>query len=617
MRVAGLVLLIFSIVDGALLADTLSLPEVQILDKIQVLHAFGRNITQADTLLQQHTVTGLGNIVESGSIGYLKNYGAGNSAIFSNQGTAAQHNQIIWNGIPSNNSLLGTSDLSLMNVGEQNELHVVQGTTCSYWGGGAIGSTLLLRTIFEEKPFLSASAGYQSLSNRNFNMSLRKLFGKTFVYAGMSAAEGDNSFTVLNYTDPKKQNRSFSSPFEGRQFEFSLKQKLANQQIQFHAIYGDMDRRLSSSLTEAETKARQGDRIGRGVLQYDLQAGRTKVSALAGFSYDRIIYDAAPILDTGTVKAVNIRVEVQQNFNAGQLYAILQNRLEQADNSSFATSVTRNLPALVVGFSSELIRSLIANIEVRAETQDKESPVTIASGSLEANVFDFTLKSYLSGSYNRPGLNDLYWVPGGNRDLKPENGINAGLTLVREWHVSTVKNQTSLEGFYHNINDWIQWVPSGSYWSPVNYKHVISSGATLQHRSAIETMHGTLALNASASYTRAVNKSPVPETSYNKQLAYTPSFTGMLALSFLGTKGLSVRAEMLAVGARYTVFDESASLPAYALINVFAAYALSFRGLELRPFVQVNNLLNKYYESVAYRPREPLNFLTGFKINIL
>jgi len=347
--------------------DTLSLPEITILEKQHILHALGRNISETDTVFKIFSDHSLNALIESAGIGILKNYGAGNSSIFSNQGTAAQHNQVVWNGIACNNALLGSSDISLLTSGELNDIKIIQGTTSSYWGGGAIGSTLLLRTLFDDRYLISVGMAYQSLGNQRLSVSISKNLGKYAVYSKISAGRGENKFTVLNYTDPKKTERTFSAPYDERQVEFSTQRSFNKSRIQAHIMYADMARQLSNSLTEAETDARQGDRISRGVLQYDWSLAKMRITSLAGYTFDRIIYKAAPVHDTGLVHAVFLKSEIKYNFKFGQLYAILQNKYEAASNSSFKNKVSRNTASVIAGFTTRLAKNLSSNVEVRVE----------------------------------------------------------------------------------------------------------------------------------------------------------------------------------------------------------------------------------------------------------
>ena len=66
----------------------------------------------------------------------------------------------------------------------------------------------------------------------------------------------------------------------------------------------------------------------------------------------------------------------------------------------------------------------------------------------------------LSTLYRLPGLNDLYWMPGGNPDLKPEYGYSAEAGSKLSWKSQNKKTKVSFEPTYFNryIYNWIIWI---------------------------------------------------------------------------------------------------------------------------------------------------------------
>lgn len=90
-------------------------------------------------------------------------------------------------------------------------------------------------------------------------------------------------------------------------------------------------------------------------------------------------------------------------------------------------------------------------------------------------------KASISRNYRFPTLNDLYFLPGGNINLKKEHGFTYDGGV--EFTVGR-KNSYSLHGeatwFDSYIDDWIVWLPTfKGFWSPSNIKR----GARLRHRT--------------------------------------------------------------------------------------------------------------------------------------
>ena len=86
-------------------------------------------------------------------------------------------------------------------------------------------------------------------------------------------------------------------------------------------------------------------------------------------------------------------------------------------------------------------------------------------------------KAGLARNFHYPTLNDLYWQPGGNPNLKPEEGITgeAGISYTAIPFGSRVNIEVS--AFSSEINHWIMWLPHlKGYWEPVNIEKVKARG---------------------------------------------------------------------------------------------------------------------------------------------
>src|SRR5690606_28784424 len=87
-------------------------------------------------------------------------------------------------------------------------------------------------------------------------------------------------------------------------------------------------------------------------------------------------------------------------------------------------------------------------------------------------------KGNISRSYRIPTLNDRYWSPGGNLELKSETGIayESGLGLSLHKEQSTLSLE--ITGYFNNVDDWIIWrtSPGESFWSPENIDKVHARG---------------------------------------------------------------------------------------------------------------------------------------------
>ena len=96
-------------------------------------------------------------------------------------------------------------------------------------------------------------------------------------------------------------------------------------------------------------------------------------------------------------------------------------------------------------------------------------------------------KASVSRNYRFPTLNDLYFLPGGNTDLKNESGFQyeAGLSFaVGKEGIYTLSGSASW--YDQHIDDWILWLPTAKgFFSPVNIKKVHAYGVEAQADLAV------------------------------------------------------------------------------------------------------------------------------------
>src|SRR5699024_6275056 len=96
-------------------------------------------------------------------------------------------------------------------------------------------------------------------------------------------------------------------------------------------------------------------------------------------------------------------------------------------------------------------------------------------------------KASVSRNFRFPTLNDLYFLPGGNPDLKNETGVQyeAGLSFAAgkegSWSLSG-----SASWYDQRIDDWILWLPTTKgFFSPVNIKKVHAYGVEVRADLAV------------------------------------------------------------------------------------------------------------------------------------
>ena len=76
------------------------------------------------------------------------------------------------------------------------------------------------------------------------------------------------------------------------------------------------------------------------------------------------------------------------------------------------------------------------------------------------------VKGNVAYNYRFPGMNDLYWRPGGNPEVKPEDGYSYDASVAyRKQLCRGLSLDAEVSGYLMYIDNWILWLPKdGNQW---------------------------------------------------------------------------------------------------------------------------------------------------------
>ena len=230
---------------------------------------------------------------------------------------------------------------------------------------------------------------------------------------------------------------------------------------------------------------------------------------------------------------------------------------------------------------------------------------------------NLTLRASISRNHRFPTLNDLYFLPGGNPDLKSEKGfsydIGASFSTGKAGVFST---RGSATWFDSHIEDWIIWLPTTKgFFSPRNVKKVHAYGVEVKANVGVQFLKGWFFdLNGSYSWTPSINegeKMSPADQSVGKQLPYVPKHSASLT-GRLSWRTWSFLYKWAYYSERFTMssndYTLTGHLPKYFMSNISLEKGLSFKPMDVQLKLAVNNLFNEDYLSVLSRPMPGINF---------
>ena len=575
--------------------DTLLLPMQNIVAKRTVC-------VKIEKLKAPFTAGSLADVVETPLV--FRQYGAGGLASVSLRGTAPTHTQLYWNGLALHSPLLGQSDYNLFFDGGE----LLFGGASLEYGVGGFGGGILWNDEMPNdnhyRAFLSGGS-FGTWANQTHMALKHKQFGAR-INVGYRYADNDFGYRNTSlFGQPRQTQHSAKAWFA------SLKPVVFHRFRQRHELcFGAWNqwafRQIPPPQTVAYNEESQDDKIQRYTLRWTYNGNKLQTEAAAGYFSDYLYYENR----LARLFAPN-HSELWQGLLNASFQTPSQWSLKSGINiirASGNASVFENRKyQLRFGHFFSLQKTIKRWTFDGLARYDYQSNFMI-SGRLGAewqrNIGSFSLRNYANfGRNNRPPtLNDLYWTPGGNPDLRSESGYfsEIGTTAVLS------NFELSLTAFVIHIDRWIQWHPlTATLWSPQNLKTVSGSGIESAFSYRYRVKEIDIRYSIRFLWNRATSTKPafVGDGSVGKQMIYLPQISGWSVLNFEGklwTFGL----ELTGASRRYTAADHSEFLPAYILLNAFAG--LKFGNISVR--LRGQNLTDAAYSLLPNRPMPGFHF---------
>lgn len=249
------------------------------------------------------------------------------------------------------------------------------------------------------------------------------------------------------------------------------------------------------------------------------------------------------------------------------------------------------------------------------------SPLSTSAASAPAGSpggsLSLIAKASIARNYRYPSMDDLYFRPGGNPDLRPERGFTYDGGLELHMQRGPFALDANAAAFDSYITDWILWTPNAhGYWQPANMKRVHSYGVELRLAPSLTLPHDWhIALTANYAYTPAINRShdlDEADTSSGKQLVYIPLHSAN-ATAVLTWRTWTLRYLWHSYSERYTTTSNEVSritgrLRPYYMSDLMFEKQLHLKRLHLAIKAVIYNLLDSEYVTVLSRPMPGRHF---------
>lgn len=641
-----------------------SLGEVVVTAK-RPMKEIGVQKTTFDSLaLKENVALSMADVLTFNSSVFVKSYGRATLSTVAFRGTSPSHTQVTWNGMRINNPMLGMTDFSTIPSYFIDQASLLHGTSSVNESGGGLGGLVKLGTLPDVSEGINAQYVQGVGSFKTFDEFARFTYGSDhwqlstravyssspneYKYVNRDKKENiyDSDHNIIGQYHPTERNRSGSFK-DLHVLQEVYYNTLAGDRFGLNAWYIDSNRELPLLTTdygnERDFENRQREHTFRGVLSWDHTRSNWRTGLKGGYIHTWMAYDYRKEVAEG-----NWATMTRSRSNVNTVYGQLEGEYNPSRKWFFTANVSahqhfvrsedKNIilqdgDKAIVGYDKGRIE-LSGSVSAKWQPVDrlglsvilredmygtKWAPLIPAFfiDGLVSRTGNIMLRASVSRNYRFPTLNDLYFLPGGNPDLKNEHGFSydAGMSFeTGEKDVYSISGSATWFDSY--IDDWIIWLPTTKgFFSPRNVKKVHAYGVELKGGVTIQPIkEWYLDLNGSYSWTPSVNdgeKMSPADQSVGKQLPYVPKHSASLT-GRLSWRTWSFLYKWAYYSERFTMssndYTLTGHLPKYFMSNISLEKGLNFRPMDIQLKLAVNNLFNEEYLSVLSRPMPGINF---------
>ena len=601
--------------------DTITLDAVNVTaDKLAAEKLKPLVTRKVDSLvLENKSTSTLSDLLIQHSPVFIKTYGPGGVSTASFRGTTASHTLVLWNGFQLNAPTLGQVDFSTIPVFLADDIDLKWGSGTSNNSGGLGGSVSIdNKTGFGKGFHLDLKQTYGSFNTLGSFATVS--YGNSKVSARIKAYRNssDNDFKYYNIGIlPPEWMRQRNAEFVDYGVMPELSVMLKHGILSFSSWNQWNDRNLPTimpNVFNTSTEEWTKDNFSRNFLAYKYfwNTGSLQLKSGAFVENQRYFLETRNPSTDQIVNHINSNnhalilhqiADVEQQLAAAwKLKGKLQWDRESVTSNNYSDTKRRNLVSAYAALEGQPLERMNLNVTARYDLVDGKSMGVFPTATLSYHLpMGLGVTLGYSHNYRNPSLNDLYWYPGGNPDLLPENGRTLDLAFNYALERKGWKLDLRSGGYLSKVRNWIQWVPTSyRFWVPENVSEVFARG--IESHLDLHYTHGDWKLSLSGNYVFTVTTDESENAQHygivGRQLIYIPRHHGNLFLNVRWTTwDLSYTMEM--TGSRSTSYADQETYPLrpYVLHHLALGKQLKQFRVELR----CNNFTNVNYQNVIWR----------------
>jgi len=620
--------------------DTILIKEVVISERKASIIT-GIKVLKIDSIsLQYNCLSDISSVFSDLSSVSVRSYGQGGSAVLSVRGTAASHTQLLWNNINVTDQNLGQADLSLIPTYIADEISLTLGGNTVAKTSGALGCVISIDNTadWNRKFGVDLFYGLGSFNSHNIYLATDMGGDTTHMKMRLYYKKSDNNFEYKNSAIIPSQNmKQKNAGFAQYGFTQEFYHKMKNSDLLSLQVWaGILNRNIPALMTNVEA-GNQKEKEDNQNVSISGEWRRDKQNSSLSFKLGLLINEQKYFMAHQTIGGEVIAIDSKSLSNSFVIkldykYNLLKNLdfltgIESTYNNSEYNDLKidtgfvkkRKQVDVFAALNHKVTKKITTYFLARVQKFDYDKAALIPTIGMNIKVLHniSNIKMNLAKNYRYPSLNDLYFVPGGNKNLNPEKGYSGELGIDFIKKINSIEYKLDITTYAMLIEDWILWKPTSyGYWQPENIQKVYSRG--LEVSSELNNKVGAFNLILKLNYSHTLS-SDITNESEEQQLIYIPKNTGNGQFG-IEWHGYQIFYKANYFGERYTTYEMNGSnynsLPYYVLHDLLVSKTFTFSKTPISFNFEVDNLLNEEYQSVMWRAMPGRSFQLSIKIKI-
>ena len=547
----------------------------------------------------------LAQVLERRGALYVRNYGINSLATVSIRGASARNTSLLWNGLSITNPMLGLNDLTLIPTFFIDSLSIENLGSSAFLGSNTMAGAISLFNDAEiTEPQFCIGAKYGSFQNIHLDASLKFIINKVTFSFKPFYQSSQNNFEIRG-SSSLNQNLNAALDNKGLLSEIGLHFH-ENHQLLIKNWTQEFNRQIPPTISSGISQASQGDFFTRTNVNWIYNLNRIKFRLISGYFNEKNTYQD-PVIE---LENKNDFITLANKFHVDFLLSTkqqikigIENERVEARSGFYSSPITQSTWS-VISVYKYYNDKINASISVRQDLLDGTIIPIRASFFLDYKLMNrVDLYGSVSKVHSIPGINDRFWIPGGNPDLKAENGWNSEMGIKGRFSHKNISFRFENTLFLRRLDNLIQWKPGAIFWSVENIAVNNAYGIENQLDVSYKLNKTFFKMQWQFDVNRSLDKN-------QNQLIYNPQLTGATNVS-LERDNWALEYTQTYASKSYILSDNSDWLDPYTLSHINLSYKWQFEELKIENFINVYNLFDVEYQVVKSRPMPGIHFDLG------